>query len=228
MLGYKRLSEELLSLATNEPKRGYLAVRAAHHVLAEPVIDSGASIAAYSNVDVEFIEKALERGGPIGEAIALTLYSLKVEASLRVPRRVNASTISRLTSSEAAQRTYNTVKILRDKLNTLPEKKEDALKEAKEIAKNAASHAVDLNRSIVSSVTSRINVAAGFIAQIPIPFLFSSLDDPILDTLVSLVASNIAGAAAGPAARRLAERLLFVEEHVNVAPVTPVIFEYSC
>ena len=222
-LGYKGLAERLLGETLERPGKTRLIARAVHHVLAEPIIDSGATIAAYSRWDLEFIKAATESGSPLAGDLAHLIHRLQATAKLRVPRRSDPEKLVSIALGEEAQQVHQLIAIYKRILHRLSEDPEERIREAQVLARSAAEKAEELNKKIGSPSPALAAAAMGFIAQMPLTAMLSH--DNLLELGVYLALETTAAGLAARTTRKLLELLLERVEEVGVVPVTPLLFE---
>ncbi len=227
-LGYVKLAKRLVSELTQHRERIVQAlVRSLHHILVEPIIDSGATIGAYSRLDIEFIEKAAQSTSEIARLVEKTLWSLGTEAKIRVPRRFSLKKLRKFLDKEDTLRAHEAILEYRYRLRKLAATGDPT--EIKEIAGLATDHIKRANRSFHSTIASSISLLTlGFIAQIPINMILptpSSWLERLLATIAGITLSSAVDKGVRKATEKLLVELLTVQEHVLVLPVTPMIFE---
>jgi hypothetical protein len=223
-LCYKKLSESLLGEALKRPVIGSSIVRASHHILVEPIIDSGASIATYSKDDIGLIESVASSDSPLGKALAGAILSMGVDTRLKVPKKTRPDEIIKFVSKEEALNTYDTITAFKNMLHELNKQPENAISEAREIARVSASLAEQLNKHISTTTDKSLAVGLGFISQIPLSLIIPSTS--LLELGISLAIETSASLAVTRATLKALEKLLYREETVKVVPVTPLIFEH--
>ncbi len=226
LLGYKRLARRLLdeSRLASSSRELLALVRAFHHILVEPVIDSGATIGTYSPSDIEFIERISSAGVETARLVAETLWSIGAKAKIRVPRQYDLKRLQKFLAREDTIRAHKEILEYRKRLRRLSD---ENVEEASEIAKQAAGQMEKANKILQeTAISQRELIALGFIAQMPVDLIIpSSIEGGVVQKLLLSATSVALSMAAEGFARKLAERLLTVEEHVMIVPVTPMIFE---
>ena len=226
-LGYKKLAQRLLDElghTTREKKKTIALIRAFHHILVEPIIDSGATIGTYSPDDIELVKRIATTGVETARLVAETLWSIGAETKIRVPRHYNLKKLQSFLGKEDTLRAHEELLEYRRKLSNLDEKN---VEEASEIAKQAAAQMKKANRVLQEEIVSqKALIALGFIAQVPLGLLLQSPPGgSIVENLLLSTASTALSITADRLAKELVEKLLTIEEHVMIIPVTPMIFE---
>ena len=227
-LGYVKMAKRLLQEITraNDSRHSSALIRALHHVLVEPIIDSGATIGIYSEIDVDFIKKIAGEASEIALLLEKTLWSFGTSARIRVPRKFSMRTLQKLLEREDTIRVHEAIREYRRILQKLS--REMDLREAREIAALAASETEVANRAFRSEITiEKSLLALGFVAQLALNILLEALDNPkgIMSALIVTALSLSAEPLIRKRAKRLLEKLLTVEEHILVTPVMPMILE---
>ncbi len=225
-LGYKRLAWQLLGELEARGSRwsAVSLVRAFHHILVEPIIDSGATIGTYSPIDIEFIEKVARSGSVTGRVVAETLWSIGVRTRIVVPRKFKFERLQRFLSREETVRAHKQLLEYRRRLYRAGR---EGLEEAAEIAIHASSQVERANRALQGEIAlEKTLLALGFIAQVPIGLILpTSTAGGLFERLILSATGAAISSIAEKIVRQLAEKLLTVEEHVIIVPLTPMIFE---
>ncbi len=231
VMGYRSLAAELVE-ALLEGGGGGVAklVQAVHHVLVEPLVDSGATIGVYSQEDIEFISRAVQgspgtRAGRVGEAVRATLWSLGAEAKLRVPRRAGLDAILGLDRYNAVEEARKSVAEYRRVLRTIGEKGPEAVREAKEIARSIAGEVARAGEKTAAGVSRKARIAMGLLSQVPSIVTSILLTSSGVEALLVEAASAAVSLLLDERVREALEKLLSVEETVRVVPVMPMLFE---
>ena len=224
-LGYVRLARRLINeLMRNRGKREVQAlVRALHHVLVEPIIDSGATIGVFSKLDLEFIKNIVQSTNDIAQLIKETLWSLGTEAKIRVPRQFSIRKLKGFLEKEDTLRTHRAIIEYRTKLRKLAVTGD--LNEVKEIARLAADQMRRANKVFHDIASpSMLLLTLGFIAQVATSLFLPTPSNGLYKLLATLMGVTLSSVT-DKGVKKAVEMLLTVDEHVLILPITPMIFE---
>ncbi len=227
-LGYVKLARRLVSELIQYGEGMVQAiVRSLHHILVEPIIDSGATIGVYSRLDLEFIERTAQSTSDVARLVGETLWSLGVEARIRVPRRFSLKKLRGFLGKEDTLRAHEAILEYRSRLRKLATTGDPA--EIKEIAGLAADQMKRANRAFHGTIASSMSLLTlGFIAQVTINMILPtppSWFERLLATVAGITLSSAVDKGVRKATEKLLVELLTVQEHVFILPVTPMIFE---
>lgn len=228
-LGYIRLARELVHdlIRGGNDQEARALVRAVHHILAEPVIDSGATIGIYSKLDLQFIKSVAQSTSKIAKLVAETLWSLGAATKIRVPRRFTIEKLRKFLEREDTIAAHKVILEYRIKLQKLVTTRE--LTEIKEIADLAVYQIKNANKAFHDSVApSKILTTLGFVAQTAVSVILPtppSWAEKLLTALAGTALSTAADRWVKKTVEKLLIKLLTTEKYILISPITPMIFE---
>ncbi len=222
VLGYRELVYRILKEEKNINKL-VSAIVLAHHLLAEPHIDSFGGIATYSETDLEIISQIKDT--PIGAFLYYLAYDIGVRTHVYVPRKFNRKYLDKYLESQD-------IKELKKKISEISEKirqirgndvyyyVRDVRVELMELSKNV----YDVTREImVKSLqkTKRIATIVGIVLQTPFSYI-SMRQLGVFSPLLNTIVSNIPSIATYKLIEDLA-RKFWEERIIQLVPYNPIL-----
>ncbi|UXD22812.1 hypothetical protein IPA_08445 [Ignicoccus pacificus DSM 13166] len=234
--GYTEIAQILLN--AKDIKNYVPLVRTVHHMLVEPVTDSLATLALYGENEAEFLRALFERASsPQGGSVDLLVSimanyfrSLGAEAKLWVPKSIKLSVLRKLADDKDLEGAREHMIALRNRLRRAVVRNDpDQVEEAKEIAREAAQIAMDVNRRIESriGISSKLKTALGLLAQLPFSMMPTDEKGMIINAALSALLPPLVGKLSDKVLdkrlRKLDEKLVLREERVRVVSLVPIL-----